>query len=164
MNIAARAAVAEDLPDLLRMYRGLEAEMIPLEPNWPQADGIPSREHPSFEALLAADGVSVLVGEIEGVPLGFLVGIREAVGPPGGGTEIGSVRYIFTEADAREVGIAEAMLEAFVASERAEGVRLFDAHVTPGHRLTKNFFESKGFSARSIVMHRDDARRASGPR
>ena len=54
------------------------------------------------------------------------------------------------------VGVGEAMLEAYLDLERDDGVTLFDAHVTPGHRLTKNFFESKGFSARSILMHRTD--------
>jgi hypothetical protein len=48
------------------------------------------------------------------------------------------------------------MIEAYLTAERARGVTLFDAHVTPGHRPTKNFFESKGFAARSIVMHHDD--------
>ena len=41
---------------------------------------------------------------------------------------------------------------------RASGHTLFDAHVLPGHRLAKNFFEAGGFSARSIIMHHDDDR------
>ena len=39
---------------------------------------------------------------------------------------------------------------------RAMGHHLFDAHVLPGHRLAKNFFEAGGFSARTIVMHHSD--------
>jgi hypothetical protein len=41
---------------------------------------------------------------------------------------------------------------------RKRGISRFDAHVLPGHRLAKNFFEAGGFSARSITMHHDDAR------
>jgi hypothetical protein len=41
---------------------------------------------------------------------------------------------------------------------RERGISKFDAHVLPGHRLAKNFFEAGGFSARSIVMHHDDNR------
>jgi hypothetical protein len=41
---------------------------------------------------------------------------------------------------------------------RQRGISLFDAYVLPGHRLVKNFFEAGGFSARSIIMHHDDAR------
>jgi ribosomal protein S18 acetylase RimI-like enzyme len=60
-----------------------------------------------------------------------------------------------TEA-ARGVGVGEAMLEAALAALRARGVRRFDAIVSPGHRLAKNFFEAAGFSARRITMHHDD--------
>ena len=73
------------------------------------------------------------------------------------GERIGSIRVVFTEPEAREVGVGEAMLDAILAHLRGSDHRLFDAHVLPGHRLVKNFFESGGFSARSIVMHhRDD--------
>jgi hypothetical protein len=46
------------------------------------------------------------------------------------------------------------MLGSFLDGETAAGIGYFDAHVAPGHRLAKNFFESHGFSARRIVMHR----------
>jgi hypothetical protein len=77
--------------------------------------------------------------------------------PQAGGEPIGVIRFVFTEPEAREVGVGEAMLEGLLTHLRSSGHRLFDAHVLPGHRLVKNFFESGGFSARSIVMHhRDD--------
>jgi len=47
-------------------------------------------------------------------------------------------------------------MAAAMASMRAEGLRLFDARVSPGHRAAKNFFEAHGFSARLIVMHHAD--------
>jgi GNAT superfamily N-acetyltransferase len=156
MNVSARAANRGDLDELLRLYRLLEAEMIPLEPIWPDADGLPEPESLALEALIDDPEATVLVGEIDGVATGMLIGRRQRLPGRNGRLEVGSVRYVFTEAAAREVGVGEAMLDAFLAAERAAGVALFDAHVTPGHRLTKNFFESKGFSARSIVMHHDD--------
>ncbi|MBU1865235.1 MAG: hypothetical protein KKE89_02375 [Actinobacteria bacterium] len=156
MKVSARAAEAADLPELLRMYRLLVAEMIPLEPIWPMASGLPEPEAGALEALIADRRSSVLIGQIDDIPLGFLVGTSQDLPPQAGGAEIGSVRYIFTEMAAREVGVGEQMIEAYLSAERARGVTLFDAHVTPGHRLTKNFFESRGFSARSIVMHHDD--------
>ena len=156
MNVAARSAAPGDIPEILRLYRLLEAEMTPLEQIWPAAAGIPEPEAGWLEARVADPDATVLVGEIDGVPLGFLVGIREDLPPQAAGRRIGSVRYVFTQLEAREVGVAEAMLTMYLAGERADGVTLFDAHVTPGHRLTKNFFESNRFSARSIVMHHDD--------
>jgi ribosomal protein S18 acetylase RimI-like enzyme len=62
---------------------------------------------------------------------------------------------VFTEEAARGVGVGEAMRDAVMDDFAARGFRLFDAHVLPGHRLAKNFFEAGGFSARSIVMHHD---------
>jgi ribosomal protein S18 acetylase RimI-like enzyme len=102
------------------------------------------------------DAVEVLVGRIDGVPVGFLVGDRTSLLPQADGSAIASVRYIFTEEPAREVGVGEAMMSAFLESQRADGVRFFDAHVSPGHRLAKNFFESNGFTARHIVMHHSE--------
>lgn len=155
MKVSARAAIRGDLEELLRLYRLLEAEMIPLEPVWPDADGLPEPESAALEVLIDDPDATVLVGEIDGVATGMLIGRRESLTGRDGRLQVGSVRFVFTEPAAREVGVGEAMLEAFLAAERAAGVVLFDAHVTPGHRLTKNFFESKGFSARSIVMHHD---------
>ncbi len=156
MNVFARTASVGDLPELIRLYRLLVAEMIPLEEIWPKASGLPEPEDSALAALLADDGATVLVGEIDGVPLGFLIATRRRLPGQAGGTPIGSVRYIFTEMEARGVGVGEAMMEAYLEAERSDRVYLFDAHVTPGHRLTKNFFESKGFSAREIVMHHAD--------
>jgi hypothetical protein len=50
------------------------------------------------------------------------------------------------------------MRDLVMALLREEGITKFDAHVLPGHRLAKNFFEAGGFAARSIIMHHDDER------
>ena len=157
MKVSARRATPADLPDLLRMYWLLAAEMAPLEGIWRSAAGLPIPETTAFEELITEERSAVLIGQIDGVALGFLIAIREDLPPQAHGARIGSVRYIFTEIEAREVGIGEAMIEAYLTAERGDGVALFDAHVAPGHRPTKSFFESKGFSARSIVMHHDDS-------
>jgi hypothetical protein len=48
------------------------------------------------------------------------------------------------------------MLDLALSQLRERGLRRFDAHVLPGHRLVKNFFEAGGFAARSITMHHAD--------
>jgi hypothetical protein len=156
MDVTARPATTADLPEVERLYRLLEVEMAALEDAWPLADGLPGPLPAALGDALADPDTTVLVGCIDRVPFGFLIGRREDMLPQAGGERIGSVRFVFTEMPAREVGVAEAMLTAFLDSEREAGTRRFDAHVTPGHRLTKNFFEAGGFSARSIVMHRRD--------
>ena len=56
------------------------------------------------------------------------------------------------------MAVGEVMRNLALDDLRQLGITKFDAHVLPGHRLAKNFFEAGGFSARSIVMHHDDDR------
>ncbi len=157
LDVTARPATNDDLFDLVRMYHLLEAEMTPLHAMWPRADGLPTPLEPSFAALLADDDVVVIIGELDGLPFGFMVGRVEPLLDPS--EVVGAIRFVFTEFEAREVGVGETMRALLLDTLRARGITKFDAHVLPGHRLVKNFFEAGGFSARSIVMHRDDDRR-----
>lgn len=164
MKVTARSATADDLPVLSRLYRLLEKEMTALHPMWPLADGL---SEPEEEALLAAiddPDAELVIGEIDGTPLGFLLARVEGLLPQAAGDQVGSIRLVFTEPEAREVGIGEVMREEVLARMRRRGVTRFDAHVLPGHRVVKNFFEAGGFSARSIIMHRDDERGGRGRR
>ena len=158
MEITARRAAHEDIPTLERLYRELEAEMVELHRMWPLADGLPEPVAASFEAILADDSAMLLLGCIDGVALGFIYGRSEPMLPQADGARIASIRLVFTERPAREVSVGEVMRDTLVDAFRADGHALFDAHVLPGHRLAKNFFESGGFSARSIIMHHDDNR------
>lgn len=156
MRVEARAATTADVEVLEGLYRSLEAEMVALHPMWPLADGL---DEPVVEALARAiddSSAIVLIGTIDGYPLGFLLARVEETLPQGGGERIGSIRFVFVDESAREVAIGEVMREEAMTQLRERGITKFDAHVLPGHRLAKNFFESGGFSARSIVMHHDD--------
>ncbi len=97
-----------------------------------------------------------MVGTIDDVPLGFLWMRAESLLPQAGGARVGAVRLVFVEAEARGVGVGEAMIVMVMAEFRDRGITLFDSHVSPGHRLAKNFFESHGYSARRIVMHHSE--------
>jgi GNAT superfamily N-acetyltransferase len=154
MEVSARRAAVEDLEVLVALYRALEREMTNLHPMWPLADGL---SEPVEAALIEAlvDSL-VYVGEIDGYPAGFAIARIEDLLPQGGGEMVGSFRFIFTELEAREVGVGEALLTRAMDELRAAGVCRFDAHVLPGHRLAKNFFEAGGFSARHIVMYHHD--------
>lgn len=156
MQVTARPAEIVDVPLLVSLYRRLEAEMTALHPMWPVADGLPEPVEASFKQAIEAEDAEVLIGEIEGVPFGFLYARVERLLPQSPDQAIGSIRLIYTEDEAREVGVAEALRDRVMDMFRARGITKFDAHVLPGHRLAKNFFEAGGFSARSIVMHRND--------
>ena len=154
LPVLARAVTNDDINVLVRLYRALEDEMTPLSHLWPLADGLAEPIDEAFRLLVDDPAVVAAIGEIDDVALGFCVARVEPMHPQADGREIGSIRLIFVDQPAREVGVGEAMLEYVLAELRARGIGTFDAHVLPGHRLVKNFFEAGGFKARSIVMSR----------
>ena len=155
MNIAARPATANDIGVLTDLYPLLEAEQAALRPMWPLADGLDTPIPAAFEAILHDDQSLLLIGELDGYPFGFLWARIEPLLDRAGGRSGGVVRLVFTEPEARGVGIGSTMLEAALHELAGQGVDLFDARVSPGHRNAKNFFEAHGFSARLIIMHHD---------
>lgn len=156
MRPTARRANRSDVALLEGLYRDLAAEMDAIKPIWSSADGLPEPVLEAFGILLEDPTAHAYLGEIDGVPVGFLVARDEELLPQAAGRRVAAVRLIFTLADARGVGVGEAMIGLFLADAGERGIGEFDAHVSPGHRESKNFFESNGFKARSIVMHRTD--------
>ena len=152
-QISVRPATTEDVGVLSDLYRLLEAEMIALEEMWPLADGLPEPLTDALTAEIDAENSVFLVGLVDGYPFGFLIARVEELLPQASGEQIGAIRYVFVDQGVRQISVGEHMLESALAELRKRGVERFDAHVLPGHRLVKNFFESGGFSARSIVMH-----------
>lgn len=158
MIVSARPAVSSDLAALAQLYGGLEAEMTEVHPMWPLADGLGDPLENAWRLLLDDPDTVIVIGEIDGYPFGFLVARIEDLLPRAAGERVGSIRLVFVDPPARQVGVGEAMLDLVLGQLRSRSISKFDAHVLPGHRLVKNFFESGGFSARSIVMHHDDER------
>lgn len=156
MRVHARLATAADLAAIEDMYRKLEDEMTGLHPMWPLADGLAEPLEESLRVALEDGASRLIVGEVDGHPFGFLLARVEGLLPHARGELVGSIRLVFTDHDAREVGVAEKMRDLAMQEMRDEGISKFDAHVLPGHRLAKNFFEAGGFSARHIIMHHDD--------
>ncbi len=156
MHVFTRVATPGDLELLVGLYRAMEAEQVALKPMWRLADALPEPADAALKDAIADEETFVVLGGIEDVPLGFAIAGSERLLPQADGEEVGVFRYIFTDHDAREVGVAEAMAAAVLGELRRRGHRRFDVRVLPGHRLAKNFFEANGFSARLITMHRDD--------
>jgi GNAT superfamily N-acetyltransferase len=163
MTVTARLAGSDDLSVLEQMYTRCAAEQVEIRSIWPYADGLPEPISESFGARVAQPDTIVVVGGIDGIPLGFLVGYEEPLLEPKGDRKIGVVHLIFTDLEARGVGIGAAMLQVAIERFRDRGIDLFDALVSPGHRMAKNFFESNGFKARSITMHRAESGSAPTP-
>jgi GNAT superfamily N-acetyltransferase len=91
----------------------------------------------------------LVVGLIDDV----LVGIGSVICDRTRRETVGHLELIFVDPSARQVGVAEAMVEIVLSwcSEKAcVGV---DAPALPGNRPAKAFFEEQGFLARLLVMH-----------
>ena len=154
MVVTARNASPHDVSALARMYRDLADEQRAIRTIWPYADGLPTPVADSLLTLLRRSDAIVVIGEIDDVPLGFLLAVEESLLDPMADRRIGVVQLIFTAEEARGVGVGAAMLDVAMAHLSDRGIDLYDARVSPGHRMAKNFFESHGFKARSITMHR----------
>lgn len=134
----------------------MESEQTQRKPIWALTDGLDERFDMSLFHALSQDESWVIAGEIDGVVVGFIWATIEPMLDRADGERIGRIRLIYTEPDARGVGVGHTMIEAVLAELRAIDIRFFDAPVGPGQRAAKNFFESHGFAARSIIMHSAD--------
>ena len=67
---------------------------------------------------------------------------------------LGRVRGLFVLPDARGVGVGEVMMDQVVRWCREQGCSGIDGYALPGNRATKNFFETFGFTARLLTVHR----------
>jgi GNAT superfamily N-acetyltransferase len=121
------------------------------------SDGLAEPVEESLADALADPDTLVFLGHYEGYPFGFVLARVECLLPQAAGLRVGAIRLVYVDQAAREVAVGETMREAVLTELRGRGITRFDAHVLPGHRLAKNFFEQGGFSARHIVMHHDDA-------
>ncbi|MGH9172650.1 MAG: GNAT family N-acetyltransferase [Acidimicrobiales bacterium] len=92
----------------------------------------------------------VAVGTLDGVVLGVAVACVEVVG----GSPLGRLQALWVDPEARSVGVGQELLGLVARWAADRGAERIDAYALPGDRATKNLFESAGFSARLIVMHR----------
>ncbi len=94
---------------------------------------------------------TLLIGDIDGTPVGYgLMTLRTLVD----GSLHATIEEIFVLPEARSVGVGEAIIEALLVGAREQGATAVQSMALPGDRATKNFFESQGMVARSILVHR----------
>lgn len=149
---AVRAATPEDLAAITVLVEALRSELAPMRGGgiWSVREARTGKPQEIYGPLLDDPAACVVVGTIDDVVIGFGVATVETLSDD---RRLGVVSELFVDAEARAVGVGEAMLEALVAFCRAEGCVGMDAFALPGHRAAKNFFEESGFTARAIVMH-----------
>jgi GNAT superfamily N-acetyltransferase len=153
MREGARRADRDDLPRLAELYRTALGQLSARRGGALLAERH-SRPEPVEQALartLEDRDRAAWVGTVNDQIVGYATGRTETLT---GGTELGVVEELYVEPGARGVGVGEALMGALLAWFGDRGCAGVDTMALPGDRLSKNFFESSGFKARLIVMHR----------
>ena len=105
----------------------------------------------SLKAALTDPGHGAWVGTVDDEVIGYLVARTEELAD---GRRLGVVEDVFVDEMARGIGVGEALMDSALGWFRAAECFGADAVALPGMRETKNFFETFGFTARLIVVHR----------
>lgn len=153
MREGARRADRDDLPRLTELCRTALDHLSGSRGGALLAEH-QGRPEPVDQALLRTledPGRAAWVGTLDDQVVGYATGRTETLR---GGTELGVVEELFVEPGARGVGVGEALMSAVTDWFVERGCAGADTMALPGDRLSKNFFESSGFKARLIVMHR----------
>ena len=153
MEEAARPATGEDVPRLAQLVAEAVAEQAEGRGGriWSARETRALPADASLAALVADPDALVLAGTIDDTVVGYAVAVTEQLRT---GDRLGVVTDVYVEEGARAIGVGEALLDQVVAWCEAAGCIGIDALALPGNRSTKNFFESFGFTARAIVVHR----------
>jgi GNAT superfamily N-acetyltransferase len=149
---AARLATEADLPRLTELCRWALAEMAPNRGGavFVAREARAEPVEDSLAAAITAPDQRVVAGTIDDVIVGYAAARVEDLRT---GSRLAVIDELYVEAEARAVGVGEALMAdivAWAATERCDGI---DAMALPGDRSTKNFFEMSGFTARLLVMH-----------
>ncbi len=153
MEIAARPAGSEHLSVLAEMASEAVAEQQDARGGWVWSRR-EMRTRPFAESL-AADledpDTAVWIGEIDGTPVGYAVAAVETLQT---GETLGRVDDLYVTTEARGVSVGEALIDEVLQWCAQRGASGVDSLALPGNRATKNFFETFGFTARLLVLHR----------
>ncbi len=153
MSETARPATSDDLDPLARLAEDAVAEQAEARggPLWSRRETRTPPYRVSLEQAFHDPDRELWVGLYADAIVGYAVCGLEVLRT---GELLGRVEDLYVMPDARSVGVGEALMDLIVAwceQRRCVGI---DAHALPGNRATKNFFETFGFKARLLTVHR----------
>jgi ribosomal protein S18 acetylase RimI-like enzyme len=150
---AARPATPADLPRLAELAADAVAEQAGERggPIWSQREARAIPAESSLREDLSDGSRLVLAGTIDDAVVGYAAVRTE---PLRDGGILGVLTDVYVEPGARAVGVGEALVDEVLRWCGAQGCVGVDGLALPGNRATKNFFETFGFTARAIVVHR----------
>ena len=150
---AARRATGDDVATLARLAAQAVAEQAGERGGevWAQRETRPLPAEASLMAAIEDPCQLVVAGTIDGVVLGYGAARLERLRND---ELLGVVTDLFVEPEARGVGVGEELIGEILQWCEHHGCLGVDALALPGNRDTKNFFETFGFTARALIVHR----------
>lgn len=146
----ARPATASDIDELCVLWEAAVRELDG-ERGGALLAGTLARDDIAAYLIGALDDPDhlVVVGRIDDVTVGLTsVRCNRTRREP-----VGDLELIYVDPEARQVGVAEVMLEVVMPWCRDRQCVGVDAPALPGNRPAKAFFEGEGFLARLLIMH-----------
>lgn len=134
--------LSEELVVAVTSQRGGE---LLVEPSLGEAAGTQLGDR--LVALLDRPDALVLVGALDEAVVGVAVSVIEE-------DRRGRFGGCFVEEGARGVGVGRLLLDGSLAWMAEHGCTGVDGLALPGDRAAKSFYESAGFKARVLTMHR----------
>ena len=150
---AARPATADDVLRVLELSAQLRAELVGNRGGdlWQRTHDPVEHTAPGLRSLLGYPEDCVLVGTLDDSTVGYLIARAHTLAD---GSRLAAISELYVEPGAREVAVGEALVNRVLAWATEHGCVGVDATALPGDRAAKNFFETNGFVARSLTMHR----------
>jgi len=150
---AARPATEDDVARVLELTQELRAELADHRGGnlWHRTHDPVEHSAPGLRSLLGYPEDCVLVGSFETSVVGYLIARAHTLAD---GSRLATITELYVEPGARQVAVGEALANGALAWAEEHGCVGVDATALPGDRAAKNFFETNGFVARSLTMHR----------
>lgn len=137
-----RVARADDAAEVAALSTVARAALVEQRggPRW--LDEHP--EHADWKAFIAEVPGTVLVADLDGLVVGYLVVVVDG--------HLAQIDEVFVRPEARELGFGDALLAAAIDHGRRAGADLVEGEALPGDRTVKNLFERAGLTARKIIV------------
>ncbi|MEE9416063.1 MAG: GNAT family N-acetyltransferase [Acidimicrobiales bacterium] len=113
------------------------------------ARSVPAED--SVADAVGDDQQLVVVGTLDGSIVGYAMAQLARLPDE---TDLAVLSDLFVLAEARQVGVGEAIIDLVLRWATGRACRGIDSAALPGDRHTKNFFESNGLVARAITVHK----------
>lgn len=105
----------------------------------------------AFRRALDGEGRGFWMANLDGTSVGFASARLRRLA---GGFLLADIEALYVLPEARGVGLGEALMEEVLAWASGAGAMAVDSVALPGDRVTKNFFERFGLTARALQVHR----------